>query len=145
MAVGLSSLTRSALRVGVWVIPVALSSCAPQEPSMAERIDASPYKMLENPTCEVPGNPANWLAAYCMWMNNVGQYDPESDIEDDPVKGCIKDVDRHPSLPRQLCERNKYLKQQICETLIMNGLFKGNNAQCVASKGTVPRVVREGL
>ena len=119
--------------------------CGPERPSMADEIDASPYRMRENPTCEIPGNPSNWLAAYCMWMNNVAQFDQDSDIEDDPVKLCIKDVERHPSVPNSLCERNKYFKQQICETLTMNGVFHGNVAQCVASRGTIPRVVREGL
>ncbi len=113
-------------------------------PSIEDRIDSGPV-LMENARCEVPGNPANWLAAYCMWMNNVGEFDRESETGDDPVKQCIADVGKHASLPKTLCERNRYIKEQLCQTLLLNGTYRGSVVSCIASTGTVPRVVREGL
>lgn len=124
----------------------ALTACSDKlEPSLADEVGGRGPILMENGRCEVSGNPANWLAAYCMWMNNVSEYDRESDPMDDPVKKCISDVGRHPALPKTLCERNKYLKLQLCEALAGTPTFHGSVPSCLASSGTVPRVVREGL
>ena len=124
-----------------------LSACSTGDgrPSLEDEIDASENQLLENPTCEVPGNPANWLAAYCMWLNGTSQFDRDSEIKDDPVKQCIRTVDRHAAVPRKLCDRNKYFKQEICTRLAENGIYTGTVQSCIASRGTIPRVVREGL
>lgn len=127
------------------LVLAACSDTAGSPPTMEQQITGGKNVLLENPTCEVPGNPANWVAAFCMWMNRVGEYNRDSDLEDDPVKLCIRDLDKRPGVPKELCERNKYFKQQLCESLALEGKFKGSIRECLASRGTIPRVVREGL
>ena len=94
---------------------------------------------LENTQCAVKGNAANWQAAYCLWMNKT------NDFEKEGVQECFDTLTEREGIPTKLCDRNEFFKREICRSLMMEKLFIGTFTECLASDGSVPRVVREGL
>ena len=103
-----------------------------------DRPGSSAWKM-ENASCKIKGNTANWQAAYCMWMHQ------SEGFESSPVQECYKMISSRPGIPSTACERNHYFKREICKSLAVDGYFHRSVDQCLASDDAVPLVVKLGL
>lgn len=108
-------------------------------PSREDSLIRSEMWKLDNASCQVKGNSANWQAAYCMWMNKT------NDFSLDEVQACYKTLSQRQGIPQDLCSRNEFFKKEICKTLVLDHIFPGSLGECLASDDSVPRVVREGL
>lgn len=95
----------------------------------------------ENSNCEIKGNPSNWQAAYCMWLNTT------NDFNNEEVKHCYDLTLRHKAIPQEPCARNKYFKNEICQMMLTEKYFNysGTVSDCLLSEDTTPKVVKEGL
>jgi hypothetical protein len=93
-----------------------------------------------NADCSVPGALIHWQAAYCMWLKET------DDFEQEFVQKCFRDrLDTDDKdLVSTDCEKKKYYRKKLCEMIVGQSYFQGSVYDCIKSKETIPRIVREG-
>ena len=97
-----------------------------------------PYRS-DKTDCPVPGQLIHWQAAYCMWLNGT------DDFLEASVQKCFDEryaEDENTQLT--VCEKKIFYRRKLCELLIREGFFRGSVFDCMKSKETIPRPVREG-
>jgi len=88
----------------------------------------------EPATCPIPGHPIQWIADYCMYVEQTDDLIAAS--------SCIE-REQAPDAPRDACATKRYYKTALCKLHIADGHRSGTVAACVNDKGFSGKIVRD--